>query len=279
MVLGNIFALDRTQCDLSFPEKIPDVVRAFDPDVIVNTAAYTAVDKAEEDEALATTVNATSVGVLAEEAYKLNSLLIHYSTDYVFDGKKQGPYTEDDIPNPINVYGRSKLAGETAIIQSGCDYLIFRTSWVYAARGNNFLITMLRLARERNELRVVADQYGAPTWARNIADSTAHAMVSAERERQDGAFTSNVYHLSADGATTWHGFTNAIIERARQLFPAGYIKTERVLPIATEDYPLLAARPENSQLGTDALAARYGQTLPNWQESLKLCIDEMKSTH
>ena len=224
MPLGEVFALDRTKCDLSRPETISNVVQAIKPDVIVNAAAYTAVDKAEEEEGLATTINGTSVGVIAEESRKLKALLIHYSTDYVFDGTKVEPYTEEDIPNPINAYGRSKLVGEKAIVESGCDYLILRTTWVYAARGNNFLKTMLRLAQEREELRIVADQYGAPTWARNIADVSAHVLAAAQHERQDGGFVSGTHHLCATGKTTWHGFSSAIIEHARQLAPVGNIK-------------------------------------------------------
>ena len=276
MPLGEVIALDRAQCDLSRPETIFNVIQAIKPDVIVNAAAYTAVDKAEEEEELATTINGTSVGVIAEEASKLNALLIHYSTDYVFDGTKQEPYTEKDIPKPINAYGRSKLAGEKAITQSACDYLILRTTWVYAARGKNFLRTMLRLAQEREELCIVADQYGAPTWARNIADATTHVLVAAQQERQAGEFSSGTYHLCASGKTTWHGFSTAIIERAKQLSTAGSIKTERVLPIATEDYPLPASRPENSQMDSSSLTTRFGVIMPEWQEAMKLCIDELR---
>lgn len=275
MPLGEVIALDRTQCDLSHPETISSVIQAIKPDVIVNAAAYTAVDKAEEEEELATTINGTSVGIIAEEARKLNALLIHYSTDYVFDGTKPEPYTEEDIPSPINAYGRSKLAGEKAIVESGCDYLILRSSWVYAARGKNFLKTMLRLAQEREELCIVADQHGAPTWARNIADVTAHVLAAAQHERQGGEFASGTYHLCASGKTTWHGFASAIIERARKLAPTDSIKTERVLPIATEDYPLPAPRPANSQMDSSSLSTRFKLTMPGWQQAMELCIDEV----
>jgi len=273
--LGEVVALNRTQCDLSRPETLPAVVQKIKPDVIVNAAAYTAVDKAEEEKELATIINGTSVGVLAEEAKKLNALLIHYSTDYVFDGTKQTPYTEEDIPNPINAYGRSKLIGEQAIQQAGCDHLILRTTWVYAARGKNFLKTMLRLAQEREELKIVADQYGAPTWARNIADVTAHVLATAKRERLAGKFTSGTYHLSASGKTTWHGFASAIIERARHVAPAGTIKVNRVLPISTEDYPLPAERPKDSQMDSSSLTASFGVTMPDWYHAMELCIDEV----
>ncbi|KPJ88032.1 MAG: dTDP-4-dehydrorhamnose reductase [Gammaproteobacteria bacterium SG8_11] len=273
--LGEVVALTRAQCDLSRPDTLSNIVQEIKPDVIVNAAAYTAVDKAEEEEELATVINGTAVGVLAEEAKKHNALFIHYSTDYVFDGKKSEPYTEDDIPNPINAYGRSKLIGEQAIQQVGCDYLILRTTWVYAARGKNFLKTMLRLAQERNELRIVADQYGAPTWARNIADVTAQVLATAKRERLVGEFTSGTYHLSASGKTTWHDFSSAIIERVKQVALVSSIKTERVLPITTEDYPLPAARPKNSQMDSSSLTARFGVTMPEWQHAMELCIDEV----
>jgi len=275
MPLGNIIALDRKQCDLSCPEKIPDVVRAIQPEVIVNAAAYTAVDKAEVEEELATTINGVSACILAEEARKTNALFIHYSTDYVFDGRKSEPYTENDIPGPINAYGRSKLVGEKSIMKSGCDYLIFRTTWVYATRGNNFLKTVLRLSREREELSVVADQYGAPTWARNIADVTSHVIAAAQRDRRAGEFESNIYHLSASGKTTWRGFSSAIIERARLHGTAGSIITQRVLPITTEDYPLPAPRPKNSQLDSCSLMLHYGLTMPVWFEAMNLCIEEL----
>ncbi len=275
MPLGEVVALNRTQCDLSRPETIPRIVQEIRPDVIVNAAAYTAVDKAEEEEELATTINGTSVGVIAEEALKLNALLIHYSTDYVFDGTKLEPYTEEDIPNPINAYGRSKLAGEKAVIQSKCDHLILRTTWVYAARGNNFLKTILRLAQERKELRIVADQYGAPTWARNIADATAHILLAVQKERQTDVGVSGTYHLCASGKTTWHGFSRAIIARASQFDIAGRIKTRSVLPIATEDYPLPAPRPKNSQMDSSSLATRFGVTMPEWHHAMALCTEEV----
>jgi dTDP-4-dehydrorhamnose reductase len=275
MPLGEVVALDRAQCDLSRPDTIAGIIQEIKPDVIVNAAAYTAVDKAEEEEELATTINGTAVGVLAEEAKKHKSLLVHYSTDYVFDGTKSTPYTEEDIPNPINAYGRSKLVGEKAIVQSGCDYLILRTTWVYAARGNNFLKSMLRLAQEREELRIVADQYGAPTWARNIADMTSHLLAIEQQERQVDKFLSDTYHLCASGKTTWHGFANAIIESARKHASVGSIKTERVLPIATEDYPLPAPRPINSQMDSSFLTTRFGVSIPEWRHAIELCIDEV----
>src|SRR5215468_6744080 len=205
--LGSVVALDRRQCDLSRPERLPKLIRSLKPDVIVNAAAYTAVDEAEREEALATTVNGTAVGVMAQEACRIGALLVHYSTDYVFDGLKDAPYAEEDPPHPVGAYGRSKLAGESALGQAGGAYLILRTSWVYSARGRNFLRTMLALMRERDELKIVADQLGAPTSAAQIAQATA-----AVRERADGRFASGLFHLTASGATSWHGFAAAILE-------------------------------------------------------------------
>ncbi len=214
MPLGEVIALNRKQCDLSLPETIPNIVQEIKPDVVVNAAAYTAVDKAEEEEGVAATINGTSVGVLAEEAKKSNALFIHYSTDYVFDGTKSTPYTEEDVPNPLSVYGKSKLAGEEAIKQSGCEYLIFRTSWVYAARGSNFAKTMLRLARERDELKVVDDQLGAPTSAELIADVTALILHQLHIGNIPASHVTGTYNLAAGGLTSWHGYAQFVIGMA-----------------------------------------------------------------
>jgi len=200
MPVGEVIALDRHGCDLSRPRDLARIICELKPDIIVNAAAYMAVDKAEKEEQLATVVNGTAVGVMAEEARKHGALLVHYSTDYVFDGTKDSPYTEDDPPSPINAYGRSKLAGERTIDESAGDYLILRTCWVYVARGHNFLRTVLRLARERDELRIVADQVSAPTWAREVANATALIVRRACRERERGEFTSGVLHVTAAGA-------------------------------------------------------------------------------
>src|SRR5579864_1432269 len=204
--------MDRNACDLSRPQELSRVIRDVKPDVIVNAAAYTAVDKAEEEEELATKINGTAVGAIAEEARKLGALLVHYSTDYVFDGTKSAPYAEDDPPHPINAYGRSKLAGERAIEECDGRYLILRTSWVYATRGHNFLRTILRLAGERDELRIISDQIGAPTWAREIADSTAVITQQALNERECGGFFSGIFNVTASGATSWYGFAEAILQ-------------------------------------------------------------------
>lgn len=273
--LGEVFVFGRKEADFSNPDSLRDIVREIKPDVIVNAVAYTAVDKAEKEEELAGAINSSAPGVLAEVALEINALLVHYSTDYVFDGTKESPYVESDEPNPINAYGRTKLAGERAIQLSGCDYLILRTTWVYASRGSNFLRTILRLANDHMELRIVSDQHGAPTWARNISDITGHVLVSAQQERYSGKFGSGIYHLCASGESTWYDFADAIIEQAKILDTEKSIVTEKVLPIATEDYPLPAPRPKNSQLDSSLLMARFGVTMPDWRNAMKLCVDEV----
>jgi dTDP-4-dehydrorhamnose reductase len=274
--LGSVTALDRSQCDLSEPSLLPDIVRGLKPDVIVNAAAYTAVDDAEREEALATTVNGAAAGVLAQEAARAGALLVHYSTDYVFDGRKDGPYTEDDPPCPVNAYGRSKLAGEDAIRQAGGAWLVLRTSWVYGVRGRNFLRTMLALMRDRDELRIVSDQIGAPTWATEIAQATAAVIESAAHERAEGRFSSGLFHLTASGETSWHGFAAAILNGATRhalLTRPG----PRLVPITTEEYPRPAARPKNSRLAGERLRLRFGVRLPAWEEALSLCLEEMRA--
>jgi dTDP-4-dehydrorhamnose reductase len=249
--LGQVIATDLATLDLADADATRLAVRAAKPDVIVNAAAYTAVDKAESERDLAHAINATAVGVLAEETKRLGALLVHYSTDYVFDGTKPSPYVEDDAPNPVNVYGASKLAGERAVQASGCGYLILRTSWVYGPRGSNFLLTMLRLARERPELQVVDDQFGAPTSSLAIARATAQLL-------RRGA--GGLYHLTAAGAVTWCGFARAILARAGIATP--------VRAIRTEDYPTPAKRPRNSRLDCSRLCADFGLSLAPWEEQL-----------
>jgi dTDP-4-dehydrorhamnose reductase len=275
--LGEVVALDRRQCDLSRPDQLPTLISGLKPDVIVNAAAYTAVDEAEREENLATMVNGTAVAVIAKEARRTGALLVHYSTDYVFDGLKDSPYAEDDPPHPLNAYGRSKLKGEIAVQQAGGSYLILRTSWVYGARGRNFLRTMLRLLREREELRIVADQVGGPTSAAQVARATAVVIAAAMRERADGQFASGLFHVTASGATSWHGFAAAILEGAieRGLFRPS--RAPRLVPIASEDYPLPAARPKNSRLAGVQLKRRFGIALPCWKEGLSLCLDEISA--
>ncbi|MEX2199301.1 MAG: dTDP-4-dehydrorhamnose reductase [Burkholderiales bacterium] len=249
--LGEIVAPARAELDLRDAARIREVVRAANPDVIVNAAAYTTVDKAESERDAAFALNAGAPGVLAEEAKRSGALLVHYSTDYVFDGTKPSPYVEEDAPNPINVYGESKLEGERAIAVSGCRYLILRTSWVYGPRGSNFMLTMLRLAKERPELRVVDDQVGAPTSSLEIARATATLLAK-------GAL--GLYHMTAAGETSWCGFARAILERAGIAMP--------VTAIRTEDYPTPAKRPRNSRLDCSRLRADFGVTLAPWDEAL-----------
>lgn len=273
MPLGAVVALGRKDCDLSRPERAAAAISEFAPDVIVNAAAYTAVDRAEDEEDLAMTVNARAVGVMADEARRRGALLVHYSTDYVFSGDKDAPYAEDDAPAPLNAYGRSKLAGEIAIADSGCMHVVLRTSWVYAARGHNFVNTILRAARERNELRIVADQTGAPTWARNIADATALVIAQAGRDRLAGAFSSGIFHLTSAGSTSWHGFARAILENAVRDGEEGG-RRPQLVPIATADYPAKAKRPRNSVLCNRRIAERFRVIMPDWAEALRLCLKE-----
>jgi len=270
--LGEVIALDRLDANFSKPESLRKLVQDIKPDVVVNAAAYTAVDKAEEEEELATRINGIAPGVLAEEAKHCGALLVHYSTDYVFDGSKDSHYVETDIPNPINAYGRSKLKGEQAIQSSGADYLIFRTSWVYASRGNNFLLTMLRLMQEREVLKVVADQVGAPTWARTIADTTAHCICNAQQERKETCFDSSIYNLTNTGEISWHGFTEKIAEYAQQVIPGNKLKVKRIEKINTEEYPTPATRPMNSRLSGVKLKEKYQLCLPELDQALSLCV-------
>jgi dTDP-4-dehydrorhamnose reductase len=262
--LGQVVALDRQRMDLSDLDQVRDVIRAERPQLIVNPAAYTAVDKAESEPALAFRINAEAPAVMAAEAKALGAALVHYSTDYVFPGTAPQARVEDDATGPINVYGASKLAGEQAIAAAGIPHLIFRTSWVYGMRGKNFLLTMLRLARERDELRIVHDQHGAPTWSRTIADSTALVLAQAAAGGGDWwAQHGGTYHLCSQGQTTWYGFTQAILAQAGI--------DCRLLPITTAEYPLPAARPAFSVLNCERLQQRLC-TLPTWQEALRLCM-------
>lgn len=262
--LGEIVAVDRDHMDLADLDRVREVIRAVRPTLIVNPAAYTAVDAAESDPALAMRINAEAPAVLAQEARRLGAAMIHYSTDYVFDGTKAAAYSEDDPTCPINVYGRTKLAGEQAIQAAGIKHLILRTSWVYGVRGKNFLLTVLRLARERDELRIVADQHGSPTWCRTIADSTAHIVAQIHCGGLSWEEISGVYHMTAQGSTSWHGFTEAILAHP------SVERKPTVTPIATSDYPLPARRPGNSVLDCQ----RFMETfcgLPQWDAALRLC--------
>lgn len=274
MPLGDVVALDSAECDLARPQDIAALLDRVRPDVIVNAAAYTAVDKAEAEEQLATLVNAVAVGALAGWAKRVGALVIYYSTDYVFDGNKTSAYTEADDPCPIGAYGRSKLAGEQVLRQEGCDYLVLRTSWVFASRGHNFVGTMLRLARERKELKVIDDQIGAPTWARNIADATAHIVCRAQQERAQGKFESGIFNLTSTGETSWYGFTRAILDGASRCGLLDAEQLPQLHPIPTKAYPLPAPRPKNSRLAAGKLNQRFGIVLPHWQDALARCLEE-----
>jgi len=263
--VGELIVLGREQLDLAEPERIRQQVRAHRPDLIINAAAHTAVDQAESEPELAFAINATAPGVLAEEAAALGVPLIHYSTDYVFDGSKAEPYSEADQPNPLGVYGRSKLAGEQVIREVGGAHLILRTSWVYSQHGRNFLLTMQRLLQEREELKVVDDQIGAPTWAGSIASATAQLI---ERWRSGQAGPWGVYHLTASGETSWFGFASAIAEQlGRQEKPCA-----RLLPIPSSAYPTPARRPLNSRLSCARLQNDWGVQLPDWHSALLDCL-------
>ena len=245
------------------------------PDVIVNAAAYTAVDQAEQEEAIALRINGEATRVLAQAARSRGALFIHYSTDYVFAGTGEHAWQPSDPVDPQNAYGRTKLAGEQAIATSGGDWLVFRTSWVYAARGRNFVRTMLKLGVERERLRVVADQIGAPTSARLIADATAQALAVALVERREGRFQSAVHHLCAAGHTSWHGFAEALFERWRVLSPESPLALRSLEAIASSEYPTPAQRPLNSRLDCTAFERRFGLQLPPWQRGLEMVLQEL----
>lgn len=267
--LAQIVAPSLADLDLTRLDAVRKFVRDLKPQVIVNAAAYTAVDAAEKDEAAAKLINSDAPAELALEARRLNALLVHYSTDYVFDGRKAGSYVEDDAPAPLSVYGRTKLAGEQGIRDSACRHLIFRTSWVYGARGKNFLLTMLRLARERDELRVVCDQTGAPTWSRMLAEATAQIISAVQRSSQDVRSTC---HMTCAGSVSWHGFTERIVEQGAAL---GLCRKVPVRPIKTAEYPTPAQRPANSLLSNDKLYRDFGIRLPSWDAALDLCLNDM----
>lgn len=274
--LGELVVLDRegdgSLCgDLACPDELAQTVRALRPDVIVNAAAHTAVDKAESEPQYARQLNALGVQVLAREAASLGALLVHYSTDYVFDGSGSTARTEADATGPLSVYGATKLEGEQLIQASGCRHLIFRTSWVYAARGGNFAKTMLRLAQERETLSVIDDQWGAPTGADLIADVTAHAIRQVLRQPQDAG----LYHLVAGGETTWHAYASHVIGMARQLAPDRSLQVRQIQPVPTSAFPTPARRPHNSRLDTGRLQQVFGLRLPHWQAGVDRMLREI----
>ena len=272
--LGELVALDRQGenglCgDLTDLDGLRNTILSLQPNVIVNAAAYTAVDKAESESELACLINALAPQVMAEEMCALNGWLVHYSTDYVFDGSGTAPWSETDRPAPLNQYGRSKLQGEQGIVQSGCRHLIFRTSWVYAARGNNFAKTMLRLAAEREQLNVIDDQVGAPTGAELLADVTAHALRQAMAEPQ----LSGLYHLAAAGETSWCGYARYVIEQARSM--GAQLAVQNIEPIPTTAYPTPAKRPNNSRLDTSKVSQCFALQLPDWQSGVSRMLKEI----
>lgn len=274
--LGPVQALDRTACDVANVDDIRRAIRAQAPAVIVNAAAYTAVDQAESDEAAATAINATAPGVMAEEAKRLGALLVHYSTDYVFDGAKAGAWREDDATSPVNAYGRSKLGGDLAISAVGGRHLILRVAWVYSATGKNFAKTILRLAAERDKLTIVSDQFGAPTSAAFIAALTAEAITTFLAQEQAGAASpSGVYHLAPSGVASWHAFALALVQEARRQGLPVKVSDEGVAPIPSKDYPTPARRPANSALDTGKLQRLLGHAMPDWREDVVRVVREL----
>lgn len=272
---GEISVADRRSVDLAIPDQVRELVRRVQPDVILNAAAHTAVDRAEEEPELAFAINAEAPRVLAEEARRRDALLVHYSTDYVFDGSKIGPWMEDDATNPLNVYGASKLAGEQGIQEVAGRHLIFRTSWVYGPQGRNFLLTMLRLGRERDQLRVVDDQYGAPTTSMEVAKAT-HAIVhgAVSGNFGDPEQWSGLYHMTCSGATTWYGFARRIFERAGSLLNG---KQPHVIGVPSNEYPTAAKRPHHSVLSNALLEERFGIRLSSWEAALDHVLSQLKT--
>ncbi len=267
--LGEVHALNREQLDFSRPASIRSVMQSLRPAMVINAAAYTAVDQAESEEALALRINAEAPGILAEEAVNIGASLIHYSTDYVFDGSKQGAWTEDDPVSPLSAYGRTKLAGERAITATGVPHLILRTSWVYGLYGKNFLLTMLRLAQSRGSLSIVDDQIGAPTWSHTIAEATANIVRHFPNSEQIDQL-SGVYHLCTTGHTSWHGFARAIFSH-----PA-VLQRPALQAITSAQYPTPARRPANSVMNTEKFRQRFGE-LPSWQDTLQRCLDGLET--
>ena len=265
--LGDVVAVGTAECNLADEEALRRLIQTVQPDVIVNPAAYTAVDRAESDEDMAFAVNAKAPGVIGEEAAKLGASVIHFSTDYVFDGEKTGPYTESDATNPQSTYGRSKLQGEQALSKATARSLVLRTSWVVGAHGNNFAKTMLRLASEREELKVVADQFGAPTSAALLADVTAH-LVRRMGSEGPSAFPFGTYHLAAGGETTWHAYAQFVIGEAQKAGKPLKATPDRVLPIPAASYPTPAKRPQNSRLDTQRFQAAFSLVLPDWRQGV-----------
>ncbi|MFZ0312412.1 MAG: dTDP-4-dehydrorhamnose reductase [Candidatus Korobacteraceae bacterium] len=281
--MGEVMAIDIQEVDLTDLSAVARTVRDFAPNIVVNAAAYTAVDKAESAPELARAINVAAPAKIAEECARTGALLVHYSTDYVYDGSKPAPYEESDATGPLSVYGQTKLDGDQAIMASGCAHIILRTTWVYDIRGKNFLRTVLRLAREKEELRMVGDQYGAPTWARGLAEATTIILARLlERKSATKSWQSGMFHLTASGQTSWAGFAQAILEDYEDLleWPAetgefgGELKAKRVVAITTEQYQTPARRPRNSVLSNAKIQAAFGIALPDWRSQLRLAMQD-----
>ena len=266
--LGTVFAMGRSEMDLSKPETLSPVIQEIKPDIIINAAAYTAVDKAESEPELAMTVNGIAPGVIAQEAKKIEAGMIHYSTDYVFDGKTASPYKEEDPPCPLSVYGKSKLAGDKGVMKTGIPHIILRSGWVYSLRGSNFLLTMQKLAQTRNQIKVVDDQTGSPTWSRAIAEGTARILEQCRSASKSKIFShSGIFNMSCGGETSWFGFANKILELS------GFIKDTELISIPTIEYPTPAVRPSNSLLSNRKLKQVFHHEMPHWQDALQECLN------
>jgi len=268
--LGNLITVEKEQLDLSKPNSIEPVILDIKPDIIINSAAYTAVDKAEEEPDLAMMVNAIAPGLLAKAARKVGAGLIHYSTDYVFDGCSKIPYKEEDPPNPLNVYGKTKLAGEKALAEVGVPFLIIRTSWVYSLHGKNFLKTIKKLAAEKDTIKVIDDQIGSPTWARSVALKTHQILKQCLNKKwleTKNSSLSGIFHLTCQGKTSWHGFARKVLNMSNTS------QNIKLIAIPTSDYPAPAVRPHNSLLNNEKIQRVFGLDMPHWEDALKKCID------
>jgi dTDP-4-dehydrorhamnose reductase len=287
--LGEVIAPDRHEMNLANPTEISRVIREVRPHLVVNAAAYTGVDQAEKEEAMARAINAEAPAQMAEEAKKVGAGIVHYSTDYVFDGSRNFPYQESETPNPVSVYGKTKFAGEQAIRDTGLPHLILRTAWVYATRGRNFLLTILRIATQREELRIVRDQIGTPTWCREIARATVSILERSSQNRANELTLSHncgTYHMTAAGATSWYEFACAILEEAAKVPPHlpwfasatnGHpILARRIIPITTAEYPTTASRPPYSVLSNSLLTQTFALQLPDWRMQLHRAFTEIQ---
>lgn len=280
--MGEVTAIDIEQVDLTDARAVSRTVREIAPDIVVNAAAYTAVDKAESETELARAINVGAPAQIAEECHRSGALLVHYSTDYVYDGSKPTPYDERDTTGPLSIYGETKLAGDQAIQASGCAHIILRTTWVYDIRGKNFLRTVIRLAQEKEELRIVGDQYGAPTWARGLAEATSIILGRClEHKSETGEWRTGIFHLTASGQTSWAGFAQAILEDYAAFRPSegsgefgAPLKTQTVSAITTAEYPTPARRPRNSVLSNAQVQTTFGIKMPDWRDQLRLAMQD-----